>query len=83
MFLAIPGNRTGPFLFLAVYKSPNQNDIEFLNKIGAILDHYWKKYDNAFIIVDFNMTVEGKHLQRMMQVYNLDNIVKRAYLFPV
>ena len=29
------------------------------------------------------MTVEGKHLQDMMQVYNLDNIVKRAYLFPV
>ena len=28
------------WLFLGVYKPPNQNDIEFLNRIGATLDYY-------------------------------------------
>ena len=46
-------------LFLGVYKPPNQNDIEFLNRIGAILDYYSQKYDNVTIIGDFNITTEN------------------------
>ena len=28
------------WLFLGVYKPPNQNDIEFLNRIVTVLDYY-------------------------------------------
>ena len=61
------------WLLLGVYKPPNQNDTEFLNRIGAILDYYFQKYDNVTIIGDFNITTENTHLQSMMQAHNLNN----------
>ena len=69
------------WLLLGVYKPPNQNDIEFLNRIGAILDYYSQKYDNVIIIVDFNITTKNTHLQSMMQAYNLNNLIKEPTCF--
>ena len=69
------------WLFLGVYKPPNQNDIEFLNRIGANLDYYFQKYDNVTIIGDFNITTENTHLQSMMQAYNLNNLIKEPIYF--
>ena len=50
------------WLFLGVYKPPNQNDIEFLNRIESILDYYSQKYENVTIIGDFNITTENTYL---------------------
>ena len=69
------------WLLLGVYKPLNQNDIEFLNRIGAILDYFSQKYDNVTIIVDFNITTENTHLQSMMQAYNLNNLIKEPTCF--
>ena len=69
------------WLLLGVYKSPNQNDTEFLNRIGAILDYYSQKYDNVTIIGDFNITTENTHLQSMMQAHNLNILIKEPICF--
>ena len=69
------------WLFLGVYKPPNQNDIEFLNRIGENLDYYFQKNDNVTIIGDFNITNENTHLQSMMQAYNLNNLIKETTCF--
>ena len=69
------------WLFLGVYKPPNQNDIEFLNRIGANLHYYFQKNDNVTIIGDFNITNENTHLQSMMQAYNLNNLIKEPTYF--
>ena len=69
------------WLFLGVYKPSNQNDIDFLNRIGAILDYYSQKYNNVTIIGDFNITTENTHLQSMMQAYNLNNLIKEPTCF--
>ena len=61
--------------------TPNQNDIKFLNRIGAILDYYSPKYDNVTIIGNFNITTENTHLQSMMQAYNLGNLIKEQTCF--
>ena len=63
-----------------VYKPPNQNDIEFLNRIGAITDYYSQKY-NIAIIGDFNITAENTHYQSMMQAYNVNNLIKESTCF--
>ena len=67
-------------LFLGVYKPPNQNDIEFLNRIGAITDYYSQKY-NVTIIGDFNIATENTHYQSMMQAYNVNNLIKEPTCF--
>ena len=71
----------GKWLFLAVYKPPNLNNIEFLKRIGAILDYYSQKYDNITIIGDFNIAKENTHLQSMIQAYNLNNLIKEPTCF--
>ena len=70
------------WLFLGIYKPPNQNDIEFLNRNEAILDDYSQKCDNATIIGDFDITTENTHLQSMMQAHNSDNLIKKPTCFP-
>ena len=69
------------WLFLGVNKPSNQNDIEFLNRIGRILDYYFQKYNNVAIIEGFNITTENTHHQRMIQTYNLNNLIKEPTCF--
>ena len=69
------------WFFRGVYKPPNQNDTEFLNKCGAILDYHSQKYDNVTIIEDFDITTKNTHLQSMMQAYNLNNLIKEPICF--
>ena len=69
------------WLFLGVCRPPNQNDIKFLNRIGAILDYYSQKYDNVTTIGDFNITTENSNLQSMMEAYNLNNLIEEPTCF--
>ena len=69
------------WLFLGVCRPPNQNDIKFLNRIGAILDYYSQKYDNVTTIGDFNITTENSNLQSMMEAYNLNNLIEEPTRF--
>ena len=69
------------WLFLGVYKPPKQNDIEFLNRIGTILDYYSQKYDNVTIAGDFNITTGNTHLQSIMQASSLSNLIKEPTCF--
>ena len=50
------------WLFLGIYKSPSQNDIEFLRIISLILDYYLPTYENFVVIGEFNLSVENSHL---------------------
>ena len=55
------------WLFLGIYKSPSQNDIEFLRIISLILDYYLPTYENFVVIGDFNLPVENSHLEAIIQ----------------
>ena len=69
------------WLYLGVKKRPNQNDIEFLYRIGAILGYHFQKYENVTIMRDFNVTNKNTHFQSMMQAYNLDKLIKEPTCF--
>ena len=68
-------------MYLGVKKRPNQNDIEFLYRIGAILGYHFQKYENVTIMRDFNVTNKNTHFQSMMQAYNLDKLIKEPTYF--
>ena len=72
------------WLFLGIYKPPCQNDIEFLNLINSILDHYLTRYENIILIADFNLYVENTHLETTLENYDLNDLInKPSYLLPV
>ena len=65
------------WLFLGIYKSPSQNDIEFLRRISLILDYYLPTYENFVVIGDFNLPVENSHLEAIIQAYDLSSLIKK------
>ena len=65
------------WLFLGIYKSPSQNDIEFLRIISLILDYYLPTYENFVVIGDFNLPVENSHLEAIIQAYDLSSLIKK------
>lgn len=44
------------WVLLDVYKPPTKSDLEFLEEIVRIHDHYIPFYENILILSDFNMT---------------------------
>ena len=64
-------------LFLGIYKPPSQNDIEFLRRISLILYYYLPRYENFVVIGDFNLPVENKHLEAIIQAYDLSSLIKK------
>ena len=69
------------WLFQRIYEPGNQNDIEFLNRIRAILDYNFQKYDNGTIIGDFSISTENTNLQSMMKAFNLNDSIKEPVCF--
>ena len=65
------------WLFLGIYKSPSQNDIEFLRIISLILDYYLPTYENFVVIGEFNLLVEKSHLEVIILAYDLSSLIKK------
>ena len=61
----------------SIYKTPFQNDIEFLNRISSIIDYYLQTYENILVIGDFNLSVDNSHLESFMQAYDLSCLIKK------
>ena len=64
-------------LFLDIHKPPCQNDIEFLNQINSILDHYLTTYENIILIEDFHLCVENTNFEATLENYDLGNLMNK------
>ena len=65
------------WLFLGIYKPPCQNDIEVLNQINSVVDHYWTTYENVILTGDFNLCIENIHLETSLENYDLNNLINK------
>ena len=65
------------WLLFGIYKTPFQNDIEFLNRISSVIDYYLQTYENILAIGDFNLSVDSSHLESFMQAYDLSCLIKK------
>ena len=66
------------WLFLGIKKPLCQNNIEFLNRINSVLDHYLTIYENIILIGDLNLCAENTHLEVTIENYNLNNLTSKA-----
>ena len=64
------------WLFLGVYKPPIQSDSEFAEEIIRTLNHYVPSYGNILLLGDLNMTTENLHLNNLIQIFNLNALIK-------
>ena len=61
---------------MGVYKPPIQSDSEFAEEIVRILNYYVPSYENIFLLGDLNMTTENLHLNNLIQIFNLNALIK-------
>ena len=66
------------WLFLGIKKPLCQNNIEFLNRINSVLDHYLTIHENIILIGDLNLCAENTHLEVTIENYNLNNLTSKA-----
>ena len=64
------------WLLLGVYKPPVQSDSEFTEEITRTLNHFTPSYENILLLGDLNMTTENLHLNNLMQIFNLNALIK-------
>ena len=64
------------WLLLGVYKPPSQSNSEFAEEIIRTLNHYVPSYENILLLGDLNMTRENLHLNNLIQIFNLNALIK-------
>ena len=63
--------RSSKWIFVGCYKPPSSNEEFFISNLSKIINAFLTKYDNILVMGDFNLTVENKHLEELLNLFNL------------
>ena len=63
--------------FLGLHKPLCQNDVDFLNRLNSILDHYLSTNQNIIPIGNFNLYVKNTHLEATLENYDLSSLINK------
>ena len=69
--------KTRKWLCIGLYKSPSQNDKNFLDNLSLILDKLTCQFDNFTLMADFNLTVEDKNLEVFMSTFDMECLINK------
>ena len=69
------------WLFVGGYSPSKENINDFLYYLSMSLDHYKGKYDNIFIMGDFNPEITETEMTEFGETYNLTNLIKKPTCF--
>ena len=64
------------WIMLGIYRTPSQNEREFFDELGKVVDMYAIRSDNLIIIGDFNMEEDDDDISSFMNLYGLGNLIK-------
>ena len=61
--------KTRKWLCIGIYKSPLQNENNFLDNLSLIINRLTSQYENIMLISDCNMTIENENLEIFMNLF--------------
>ena len=73
--------RKEKWLVIAIYRSPSQGSVLFLNSLTKIIDVFADKYNNCLIMSDFNLESGNTTLTNFLDSNNLTNLIKTNACF--
>ena len=62
-------------LFVGCYKPPSQNEEFFISNLSKTVNAFSTKYDNILLMGDFNLSIENKHLEELLNLFNLKSLI--------
>ena len=69
------------WLCIGLYKPPSQNEKYFLDNLSLALTKMFCEYENVMLTGDFNLTVENKDLEVLMNTFDLECLIKKSTCF--
>ena len=63
------------------YKPTSQNEIFFISNLSKTINAFSTKYDNILLMGDFNLTIKNKHLEELLNLFNLKNLISSPTRF--
>ena len=69
------------WLFVGFYKPPSQNEEFFISNLSKTINAFSTKYENILLMGDFNLTIKNKHLEELLNLFNLKSLVSSLTCF--
>ena len=66
---------------MGCYKPPSQNEGFFISNLFKTIKAFSTKYDNILLMGDFNLTIENKHLEELLNLFNLQSLTSTPTCF--
>ena len=63
------------------YKPTSQNEEFFISNLSKTINAFSTKCDNILLMADFNLTIENKHLEGLLNLFNLKNLISSRTRF--
>ena len=73
--------QSSKWLFVGCYKPPSQNEEFFISNLSKTINAFSTKYDNILSMADFNLTIENKHLEELLNLFNLKSLISSPKCF--
>ena len=63
------------------YKPTSQNEEFFISNLSKTINAFSTKYDNILLMGDFNLTIKNKHLEELLNLFNLKSLISSPTCF--
>ena len=63
--------QSSKWLFVGCYKPPSQNEEFFISNLSKTINGFSTKYENILLTSNVNLTIENKHLEELLNLFNL------------
>ena len=62
-------------LFVSSYKPPSEGEEFFISNLDKTINAFSTKYANILLMGDFNLTIENKHLEELLSLFNVQSLI--------
>ena len=73
--------QSSKWLFVSSYKPASENEEFFISNLCKTIDEFATKYDNILLMGDFNLTIENKHLEELLSLFDIKSLISSPTCF--
>ena len=73
--------QSSKWLFTDCYKPLSENEESLINNLSNTINLFSTKYDNILLMGDFNLVIENKHFEELLNLFNLKNLISSPTCF--
>ena len=73
--------QSSKWLFLRCYNPLSQNEEFLISNLSKTINAFSTKYDNILLMGDFNLTIENKHLEELLNLFNVKSPISSPTCF--